>query len=122
MIKIETKVVGDEEVMRKIEELAKKNVKALKGVITKSVLVIEGKAKKDCPVLTGRLRSSLTYEVYEVFPAGYDGKVGTNVEYAPKVEFGMAKRAAKPYLFPALMSSRGDIIKFINDAIKGVKA
>ena len=44
--------------------------------------VVEGYAKEDCPVDTGRLRNSLTHE------AG-DGceYVGSAVEYAPYVEF-----------------------------------
>lgn len=60
-------------------------------------LMIEGEAKKLCPVDTGRLRASIH--------AGKKGKgvayVGTNVEYAPFVEFGTYKMRAKPYLRPA---------------------
>lgn len=44
---------------------------------------VEGYAKEDCPVDTGNLRNSLTHT------AGPKGAeyVGTNVEYAPYVEF-----------------------------------
>jgi len=120
MIKMHAKITGDKEIQSKIAELAKKNVAALRGVITKSVLVVEGRAKKTVPVLTGRLRASITHEVNKE-GAGYIGKVGTNVEYAPAVEFGLKRSRAKPYLFPAMKESKGDIIRFLTNAIKAVK-
>lgn len=43
----------------------------------------EGYAKDDCPVDTGRLRNSISNKV-----DGNDVYIGTNVEYAPYVEFG----------------------------------
>lgn len=46
-------------------------------------LEIETKAKKLCPVDTGTLRRSITHEV-----ANNELVVGTNVEYAPYLEFG----------------------------------
>ena len=49
------------------------------------------------------------------------GMVGTNVEYAPAVEFGLKRSRAKPYLFPAMKESKGDIIRFLTNAIKGIK-
>lgn len=45
----------------------------------------EGYAKDNCPVDTGNLRNSITYEVNESEKAVY---VGTNVEYAVYVEYG----------------------------------
>lgn len=44
----------------------------------------EGYAKEGCPVDTGRLRNSITNKVEEGEMAVY---IGTNVEYAPKVEY-----------------------------------
>jgi len=43
----------------------------------------EGYAKDECPVDTGRLRNSISHQIEdnEVY-------IGTNVEYAPYVEFG----------------------------------
>lgn len=42
----------------------------------------EGYAKDECPVDTGRLRNSISHEVQED-----DVYIGTNVEYAPYVEY-----------------------------------
>ena len=45
----------------------------------------EGYAKEDCPVDTGRLRDSISNDVDEDGRIAY---IGTNVEYAPFVEYG----------------------------------
>lgn len=59
-------------------------------------LTAEGFAKKLAPVDTGRLRNSITHETDD--NAAY---IGTNVEYAPHVEFGTIHQKAQPYLRPA---------------------
>lgn len=61
-------------------------------------LEIEAEAKRLCPVRTGRLRASIhTGKIRErVY------YVGTNVEYAPFVEFGTRKMQARPYLRPSV--------------------
>lgn len=46
---------------------------------------MEGYAKDECPVDTGRLINSISHEVYDDENTVY---VGTNVEYAPYVEYG----------------------------------
>lgn len=59
---------------------------AVKSAIAKGLetigLVAEGYAKGDTTVDTGRLRNSITHIV-----SGNDAYIGTNVEYAPYVEF-----------------------------------
>ncbi len=59
---------------------------AIKSAIAKGLetigLVAEGYAKADVPVDTGRLRNSITHTT-----DGKDAYIGTNVEYAPYVEF-----------------------------------
>lgn len=59
-------------------------------------LQAEGYAKKKCPVDTGNLRNSITH-VYDEDSA----YIGTNVEYAPYVEFGTSRMKAQPFLRPA---------------------
>ena len=53
-------------------------------------------AKMKCPVDTGRLRNSITHT-----SDGKSAYVGTNVEYAPYVEYGTVKTTAQPFLKPA---------------------
>lgn len=55
-------------------------------------------AKMLCPVDTGNLRNSITHaqggEDYEI--------VGSNVFYAPYVEYGTSRMKAQPYIKPAV--------------------
>ena len=76
-------------------------------------LLVEGKAKELCPVRTGRLRASINSRV-----SGKDVMVGTNVIYAPHVEFGTSRQRAKPYLRPALFHSKDRIIELIKERLK----
>ncbi len=56
----------------------------------------EAYAKMECPVDTGNLRNSITHTSDD--NAAY---IGTNVEYAPYVEYGTYKMPAQPFLKPA---------------------
>lgn len=60
---------------------------ALKNAVERGLMAIGEKAvdyaQDLCPVDTGHLRGSITYQV-----DGEDCYIGTNVEYAPYVEFG----------------------------------
>lgn len=77
----------------------------------------QAEAKRNCPVGTpesthkkgyigGRLRASIQYA--KLTP--YSCKVGTNVYYSRYVEFGTHKMAARPYLFPAYIMARKNLI------------
>ena len=69
------------------------------------------RAKEYCPVDTGRLRDSITYETGDMSVA-----VGSDVEYAAYVELGTSKMAAQPYLRPALEESGKDIAEELERA------
>lgn len=73
--------------------------------LLRRVVRVETAAKRHAPVDTGRLRSSITHAV-ERDSRGLVGLVGTNVEYAPHVEFGTLRQPAQPYLRPALGAAR----------------
>ena len=74
-----------------------KVIKATNDQIMKGLNAIgqtaEGYAKDDCPVDTGRLRNSITFEVVDDEKAVY---IGTNVEYAPYVEYNEKARHDPP--------------------------
>lgn len=59
-------------------------------------LQAEGYAAQKCPVDTGRLRNSITHT-----RVNNDAYIGTNVEYAPYVEYGTSRQKAQPFLRPA---------------------
>ena len=58
---------------------------------------IIGKAKPLTPVNTGTLRRSIDKEVSTGTPVPTYVKVGSNIEYAPFVEFGRGPGKAPPY-------------------------
>lgn len=65
---------------------------------------------------TGRLRSSYTWRTGED-PVGPYVEVGTNVEYAPWLEFGTVKMRPRPHLRPAIEELRGEIRDLIAQGI-----
>jgi len=74
--------------------------------ILKKIGQIERKAKRFCPVDTGRLRSSITSALGEEDDK-IVGVVGTNVEYAPHIEFGTVNQSAQSFLRRALEEVAG---------------
>lgn len=87
---------------------------AIKEAVKLSALSIEATAKQLCPVDTGRLRSSIHHEITAF---GFNATVGTNVEYAPFIEFGTARQRAQPYLFPAAEAERTAFLRNIKAAL-----
>ena len=76
----------------------------------------EGYAKTECPVDTGRLRNSITHGTSESEHAVY---IGTNVEYAPYVELGTSRMAARPFLKPAVTEHTEDFKRIADSILEG---
>lgn len=87
-----------EEIMRLAETAV---ITALEAV----GLQAEMYAKRKCPVDTGRLRNSITHGGDT---QGLTAYIGTNVEYAPYVEYGTRKTKAQPFLKPAANNHQGE--------------
>ena len=87
--------------------------RAAEKALTTSALLVEGDAKLRAPVDTGNLRSSLNHKV-ETDRA----TIGTNVEYAPFVEFSTSRTPAQPFLEPALRENKGKIQKIFAEHIR----
>lgn len=110
-------------------------------------ILVENEAKIKCPIDNGLLRNSITHYI-EDNPNELVGVVGTNVEYAPYVEFGTGIYSSlgngrqdrwkykdakgewhstigqhpQPYLQPALEENRRKIEKMFKEQVKkGVK-
>ena len=75
----------------------------------------EGYAKDDCPVDTGRLRNSIANEVFEEENAVY---IGTNVEYAPYVEYrdNASHQTGKAHFLRDAAANHGDHYSAILEA------
>lgn len=81
-----------------------RRVAALAGRRTAALLAVEirNKAVGFAPVDTGRLRQSIGLKRLD--PDTW--RVGTNVSYAPFVEFGTRFQAPQPFFRPALAAVR----------------
>lgn len=73
---------------------------------------IEDDAKRNCPVDTGYLRSSIKTDIDKL-----DVEVGTDCEYAPYVHDGTYKMSARPFLDIAAETALNGIEDRIVDAI-----
>lgn len=74
----------------------------------------EGYAKKECPVVTGRLRNSITHAQFDENTE----VIGSNVEYAPHVELGTHKMAARPFLRPAAENHVSEYKQIVENEMK----
>ncbi len=126
-----------------ISKLNKLSDQQMEQALNKACILVENQAKENCPVDTGELRMSITHYV-----EGDAGVVGTNKQYAPYVEYGTGLFAVEgngrqtpwsyqdakgewhstkgqkpqPFLEPALLDNKKNIIKIFDEAIKeGVK-
>ena len=86
---------------------------AKRGGLEAASLIVEADAKLRAPVDLGNLKGSITHKV----TSDEEAKIGTNVDYAPYLEYGTHKMAAQPYLRPALDSNKARIEKMIGDVI-----
>lgn len=62
-------------------------------------------AQSRAPVRTGHLRGSIQRIIVK---RGKEATIFASAEYAPYVEFGTYKMAARPFLYPAVMSHQND--------------
>lgn len=97
------------------EVLAKITAACVKSLAEAGKL-IETRAKLLCPVDTGNLRKSITSDV-----KGITAEIGTNVHYAPHVEFGTRRSKAKPYLRQAGDNSRTDVENIFRRNLRAVR-
>ena len=124
-MEVKVEVQGLEDIQNKLEAVAKD---AGEFIIPRAALLIERQAKLNATgrpgpnVQTGRLRSSITIELG---PKPYEwARVGTNVKYAPFVEFGHAQKVGR--FVPVnggfrLKNPRAPAYPFLEPAIEQVR-
>jgi HK97 gp10 family phage protein len=101
-------IEGMSKLRRALLTVTQEGRKTASREVMRSALKVQAGAKARCPVDTGRLRGSIAVEIEE---GGLGASVGTNVHYAPFVEFGTSRMRARPYLFPAWEEERGPFIE-----------
>ena len=128
------------DVVDKLDKMTENLSAGLYNALEQAGEVVRKDAVMNCPVKTGRLRGSIAVNV-----EGSTAEIGTNVEYAPYVEFGTGAKGDKsvahttrkswtyysggqffttsghtpqPFLVPALKNNKDKIIKLIREAVK----
>lgn len=134
-------IKGLNSLIRKLDALGGNSQKALKTGIRKGTMLVQGDAKELAPVGdSGLLRNSIQANVEEK-SGDIIGKVSTNIEYGPYVEFGTGQRGeaspsppkspenlsyrqdwqgmdAQPYLYPALQQNKENVKKIVKEELK----
>lgn len=85
----------------------------MENVVKEVAIRVDAEAKKKAPVDTGNLRASITMEV-----DGLEATVGTNVEYAPFIEFGTSRQQAQPFMTPAKQKVENQVDKILITEVK----
>lgn len=75
------------DVVRDFKQLAKESRSETAGAVTETTKAVTREAKFNAPVDTGRLKHSIS-NVVRKKPVGATGFVGSNLSYAPHVEYG----------------------------------
>ena len=84
--------------------------------IEKGAITVHADASRLAPVDTGRLRGSITWRMETDHAI-----VGTNVVYAPRIEYtGHSKKAPNGFLRPAYDSNKENITRFISNSIESL--
>ena len=111
-------VFGTNRVIAALAKGVEKYVKRNETATMRAGLKAEYFVKKKTPVDTGNLRSSINTRLVENKNDRSEAVVGTNVEYAPFIEFGTRK--VKPRaMFRKTVDEHGkDVWKTFNDSLK----
>ena len=106
-------IIGLDRLLARLENIA--GNEAIMAGIQKGSLRVEASAKELCTVDTGYLRESIRHDLHA---GSLSGTIGTNVEYAPYVEFGSSGKSPQAFLYPALASNVDKIKQDILQAIR----
>lgn len=114
-ITIEITSASLDKTLRALEKAKDKRLDRVKRVIHVSAINVERKAKKFVPVLSGRLRSSISNRTED---DGLTGIVETDVIYASFVEFGSKRGRKQPFMAPAARLEEVNFREAIAKALK----
>lgn len=80
------------------DKIKNASIEAIEKALTEIGMTCETYAKRDCPVDTGNLRNSISYDVNE---SKKYVEIGTAVTYGKFQETGTSRMRAQPFLKPA---------------------
>ena len=120
MISIEIDQASIRTIGKKLKLKQAKTEGKVKAGIKAGLLLITNEAKRKVPVLSGNLKRSIHDEPVQTVREGFSGRVGTNVKYGQKIEFGGSRKAPAGYMRPALDEKGEEAIREIISALKQI--
>ena len=88
-----------------------KSMERVGAIVERQAKINVSKSPPEHPqVQTGRLRASI---IHQVTKEGNEitAEIGSNVQYAPILEFGNSRQPPYPWLFPAVEQNRDKIVE-----------
>lgn len=114
LAKAQMSMTGKIEITDNSDEIKMQFLAQIPGALEAIGGQAEAYAKEECPVDTGRLRNSISHDVDEERKIAY---IGTNVEYAPAVEFtDMSHKVGKAHFLRDAATTHGEDYKKIVEA------
>jgi len=114
---IVVKVEGLEELQKALQKFPKEWGSIGREALGPGMALLESGAKKEAPVDTSRLMTSIGSEIIRGPGSEIIGKVGSNVEYASFQEYGTRYQPGKPYLRPTLERYKDKVVKMFEEGI-----
>lgn len=119
-----TALVNNAAVRRAMQRADAEVQKQLRDAVNRAAIRVQTTAKKNAPVDTGRLRASISFQAAD---DDMVASVGSNVRYAPPVEFGHRIKTKdgdrhvppQPFLGPALMEETPRLSREVAEALRG---
>ena len=102
---------------KRLKRYIKEKPDEIKDVIKVAAFNIEKDGKRRVVVDTGATKSSIAVTFED---DGFSAEIGPTTEYAPHIEFGTSKMAARPFMIPALESERKPFLAAIEARLKKV--
>jgi len=109
-------IKGMKELRVNVGKLTKEIQEVLPTALKAGALLIQNDGKKRATFRTGTLRRSIHTEDV----SNTEVRVGTDVEYAPYLEYGTKKMTARPYLRPAMDENREKVIDKVKAVIQAL--
>lgn len=97
-----------------LEQMSKNKNKALEMIGLKWQGAVTQEITQMKAVDTGRLRSSMTYQVDS---RNDQVVVGTNVEYAPYVNYGTSRMPARPFMENSVLNHKSDYQEIVANVL-----
>lgn len=113
MVNISIQVNGLEEFQKLLSQMPNKIQKGLSDAIKKTAFLIEGQAKQNTPVNTGRLRASILTELHP-----FSATVSPTVGYAIYVHEGTRYMRSRPFMYDAVQQTKDEISDIFSEAVK----